>query len=325
MSIRLQKLRPFPQSVSIGSVNITAGTAGCLVRRKSDGKLCVLSNYHVVRDGDDVIQQGRIDGGAVPRVGVSVGVQIPASGGKIDAGIVVLDDDNLVRSEILEIGVPKGINTEPQLNMKVKKSGRTTGYQEGVIMDTHAVLQIDYGSEGIKTLEDLLLYSPNMSQGGDSGSTVLDDSNRVVGLNFAGSSEYAIGCKIQNVLDALNITVVTEAIGKKYKAIEIVLPYQMIPSPLPSPSEGIPYLTASLDKGTYESEEKMKITGSLKDAETGAGLADRTIQARSLDFVSNPWQAKTDVDGNFTISLIPLKPVQESLSFNVTVSFAGDP
>ena len=45
-----------------------------------------------------------------------------------------------------------------------------------------------------------------MSQGGDSGSAVLDEQDRLVGLLFAGSDQTTILNRIENVFDALNLS-----------------------------------------------------------------------------------------------------------------------
>jgi len=61
--------RPAPGGVSIGHVDITAGTLGCLVTR--GGQLFILSNNHVLANsnaaqrGDPIIQPGRYDGGTL--------------------------------------------------------------------------------------------------------------------------------------------------------------------------------------------------------------------------------------------------------------------
>jgi len=61
--------RPAPGGVSIGHVDITAGTLGCLVTR--DDQLFILSNNHVLSNsnaaekGDPIIQPGRYDGGTL--------------------------------------------------------------------------------------------------------------------------------------------------------------------------------------------------------------------------------------------------------------------
>ena len=61
--------RPAPGGVSIGHIDVTAGTLGCLVTR--NGQLFILSNNHVLANsnaaqrGDPIIQAGRYDGGTL--------------------------------------------------------------------------------------------------------------------------------------------------------------------------------------------------------------------------------------------------------------------
>ena len=63
------KWRPAPGGVSIGHINITAGTLGCLVLKGDE--LFILSNNHVLADsnlgkkGDPIIQPGKHDGGTL--------------------------------------------------------------------------------------------------------------------------------------------------------------------------------------------------------------------------------------------------------------------
>jgi len=64
------KFRPAPGGVSIGHINITAGTLGCLVQK--DGQTYILSNNHVLANsndasiGDPILQPGPADGGGYP-------------------------------------------------------------------------------------------------------------------------------------------------------------------------------------------------------------------------------------------------------------------
>ena len=64
-----EKWRPAPGGVSIGHINITAGTLGCLVLK--GGELFILSNNHVLAEsnmgkkGDPIIQPGKYDGGTL--------------------------------------------------------------------------------------------------------------------------------------------------------------------------------------------------------------------------------------------------------------------
>ncbi len=64
--------RPALGGDSIGHVDITAGTLGCLVTDNTDGSTCILSNNHVLADennaaiGDAILQPGPHDGGTDP-------------------------------------------------------------------------------------------------------------------------------------------------------------------------------------------------------------------------------------------------------------------
>ena len=114
-------------------------------------------------------------------------------------------DPDLVEKRILEIGEPQGV-AEGTLGLPVRKSGRTTGLTSGEITQVDATVQVSYGLGNTATFTDQLIAGP-MSSGGDSGSVVLDEDGRVIGLLFAGSSSTTVINRIQNVLDALNVNV----------------------------------------------------------------------------------------------------------------------
>jgi hypothetical protein len=56
--------------------------------------------------------------------------------------------------------------------------------------------------------KDQLLAGP-MSQGGDSGSAVVDENNQLVGLLFAGSDSTTIFNRIEHVFSTLGVTIQT--------------------------------------------------------------------------------------------------------------------
>lgn len=64
------RFRPAPGGVSIGHIDITAGTLGCVVKR--NGTRMILSNNHVMANsnaasiGDPILQAGPYDGGRYP-------------------------------------------------------------------------------------------------------------------------------------------------------------------------------------------------------------------------------------------------------------------
>ena len=93
---------------------------------------------------------------------------------------------------------------DAEVGTKVVKSGRTTGVTRGEILQTDVSTQVQYGAGQIALFVDQIMAGP-ISAGGDSGSAVLDEQLRFVGLLFAGSESVTIIYRAQNVLLALGI------------------------------------------------------------------------------------------------------------------------
>jgi hypothetical protein len=115
---------------------------------------------------------------------------------------------DMFSDQTLNIGVVKG--TKPSsLGMRIRKSGRTTGYTESTVTLLNATVNVAYDtSQGPRTARFVgqVICEP-MSQGGDSGSLIVDVAeNAAVGLLFAGSPLATIFTPIETVLTALNIT-----------------------------------------------------------------------------------------------------------------------
>jgi hypothetical protein len=123
----------------------------------------------------------------------------------VDAAVARPLTDADVSDQILGIGTIEG-SASADLGMAVKKSGRTTGLTTGEIQQIDVTVSVQYGAGRIALFTDQLMAGP-MSQGGDSGSAVLDDNNRLVGLLFAGSENSTIINRIENVFSALGVTV----------------------------------------------------------------------------------------------------------------------
>jgi hypothetical protein len=235
-----EKMRPARPGVSIGHYQITAGTFGCLVQRS--GQVYILSNNHVLANsnnaqlGDAILQPGPHDGGTMADqigtleqfipvgFGISLGCgcspfaflmrllgiakrRINEPGNNtVDCAIAKPLAADLVNPDILNIGIPTGVGTAT-LGTAVQKSGRTTGLTTDQITQIDVTVSVAYGSQ-IAVFKNQLMAGA-MSQGGDSGSAVLDMNRQVVGLLFAGSTTTTIMNPIQLVLDALQVQVVT--------------------------------------------------------------------------------------------------------------------
>jgi hypothetical protein len=133
----------------------------------------------------------------------TVSAQTPTN--EVDCALARPIDPNSVTGEILGIGQVSGTKA-PALGMKVRKSGRTTGYTEGTINLLNATVNVAYGNRTAR-FTGQIITSP-LSQGGDSGSLIVDGTeNKAVGLLFAGSNLSTIFNPIDRVLAALNVTI----------------------------------------------------------------------------------------------------------------------
>lgn len=243
--------RPAPGGVSIGHVDISAGTLGCLV--ENDGTRYILSNNHVLANsndaspGDPILQPGPADGGSrssdeiarlsafVPivferhvRAGAGCRIAAAVAGvlnllaaatgsrtrlrvyteaagtNTVDCAIAEPVNRADVTGEILEIGAITS-TVEGELDMEIRKSGRTTGLTSGRIEQIDVTARVNFGAGRVAVFEDQLMGGA-MSQGGDSGSVVTDTGNRAVGLLFAGSATTTVINRIQNVFSLLGVT-----------------------------------------------------------------------------------------------------------------------
>lgn len=204
----------------------------------------VLANSNAAEIGDPILQPGPYDGGSFPNdhiadleqfIPINIGglpSECPIAAGTasflnsiarlfgssvqlqaveqqpaenlVDAAIASPLNPADVKDEILNIGVPQGV-AEAELGMAIKKSGRTTGFTTGEIQQVDVTVNVQYGEGRIATFTDQLMAGA-MSQGGDSGSAVLDDHNNLVGLLFAGSDTSTILNRIQNVFSLLSVS-----------------------------------------------------------------------------------------------------------------------
>lgn len=206
----------------------------------------VMANINNASVGDSILQPGPHDGGVFPddeiatleqfipidfgastptcSIGASVAASLnalasaigshhrlqlvrPTAGDNlVDCAIARPVSADVVSSDILTIGTPTGVSVAT-LGTNVQKYGRTTGFTQGQIIQVDVTSSVNYGGQ-TATFNDQLMAGA-MSQGGDSGSLVLDSEGRAVGLLFAGSDTTTIINPIQFVLDALNVEIVT--------------------------------------------------------------------------------------------------------------------
>ena len=129
---------------------------------------------------------------------------------QVDAAIARVRRRDWVVTQIRELGVAPAASDESiRRGMQIKKVGRTTGYTTGVVQDVHFRTALTYSRpSGVRTrrvgFRDQVLCS-RYSDAGDSGATVLNRSNRVIGLHFAGAAAGSVFNRIQHVLRLLRV------------------------------------------------------------------------------------------------------------------------
>lgn len=161
--------------------------------------------------GGDICSIARFFGGIMNAFAKMVGsksrlvvTKIQGVENLVDAAIALPMNDSLVTEEILNIGKIAGLS-EAVLRTPIKKMGRTTGVTTGIIQQIDATVKVNYGSNKTAIFSDQLIAGA-MSQGGDSGSAILDSNNNLIGLLFAGSNSTTIINRIRNVFNALELT-----------------------------------------------------------------------------------------------------------------------
>ena len=226
------RLRPCPGGHSIGHPDVTAGTLGCLVKDKTNGKTVILSNNHVLANsndaaiGDPIVQPGSADGGTDPQDTIATLTRFQkidfAESNLIDAAIATPLEpiSDYVIHSIKDVGnnIPTTARdiSVADLGELAKKSGRTTEFTTGVIDAVNVTVTVKYGGFQKATFVDQFVIEgavgdPDISAGGDSGSAVLDANNNLIGLLFAGSQASgsepatAICNRIKHVFNLLNL------------------------------------------------------------------------------------------------------------------------
>jgi hypothetical protein len=204
----------------------------------------VLANSNEAECGDAILQPGPFDGGRFPddhladleaftpiifldapgegRVGrglvaaLNAGCRLVRSTtryrlvdergveNRVDAAIARPLKPSWVSSDIVDLGTIAGLGSG-RLGLAVTKSGRTTGLTSGEITQVDVSVDVEYGAGRRARFTDQLMAGP-MSQGGDSGSAVLDSGNRLVGLLFAGSENSTVINRIEHVFSELGLT-----------------------------------------------------------------------------------------------------------------------
>jgi hypothetical protein len=221
-----ERVRPAMPGCGVGHSAVTVGTFGCLVKKKGDSRgLYILSNSHVLANegiaapGDGILQPGTLDGGSNGDSIAKLTDFVPFDftdttfPNLVDAAIAKIRRRDVAHTKLRILNIaPAGVSRTVRRGMHIKKVGRTTDFTTGVISDVDLRLSLNYkrptgSGKGRVGFRDQVLCS-RYSAGGDSGSVILNRSDKIVGLHFAGSPSGSIFNRITHVFELLDIEVV---------------------------------------------------------------------------------------------------------------------
>lgn len=147
-----------------------------------------------------------------PSEATTVVAQAAIPENQLDAALAIPLQANMFSGSIQQIGQATG--TMPtSLGMRVRKYGRTTEYTEGVVTLINATVDVAYNTLAGKRTARFVgqVMTSGMSQGGDSGSLIVDtNSQNAVGLLFAGSGTATIFTPIERVLNKLGVHIIPQ-------------------------------------------------------------------------------------------------------------------
>ena len=219
---RTKRVRPLVGGISVGNPQITAGTLAVVIEQERD--VFALSNAHVfamkiedhcvkfldMREPVPIIQPGRVDGGTLnDKIGVlhtywPIEFNNPKAKNYLDAAVALLDAGVsyynrgiLTNGTITEIDItPVDVNNGDI----IAKSGRTTGYTQGAVICSSAVIKVGFCRDIWAVFRDcIIVENGKFCRPGDSGSVCIKDG-KFVGLLFAGSPVVGVICKAKYMI-----------------------------------------------------------------------------------------------------------------------------
>lgn len=234
-----EKRRPVCAGISTmhyGMEGDTACTITGFFRDNETKEILIASNNHCysrenkAKIGDPVVQPGPYDGGTDKDIIGHLFKYVPVKFNpftcpvrnilvKIKRFFTREDTSNKVDIAFATIEVPYEViatyigpfkgKTTFKIGDQVTKTGRTTEQTYGKVIDIDYNGRVQY-SRGIAWFTDCyLIQGHHFSQGGDSGSPVFDMNGNYGGALFAGSDEFTIVCKVENIEEIGDVELVT--------------------------------------------------------------------------------------------------------------------
>lgn len=190
-------------SVYDEEASMSFGTAGAFFTTTEDNNTYLLSNYHVLlHDGgeinDKIVHPSKADA-YHNRTNFKVIGEVywkqdilQTNFNTMDAAIAKIYDH--IKIDIGKYSKCEGISflglDSPKIGQNVKKCGRTTGYSNGRIRSINATVNVSNEDNESEYYINQILTT-KMTEDGDSGSILVTEDNKVIGLLFSGNKRDA--------------------------------------------------------------------------------------------------------------------------------------
>ncbi|MGP1676432.1 MAG: hypothetical protein ACTS6J_04660, partial [Burkholderiales bacterium] len=198
----LMRFDPIRPGVSVGNpARGSTGTLGSIVREADNGRLCLLSNWHVLcgaaaaKAGEPISQPGPLHLGAGPGRPVATLQRWLDPSDGYDAAIAavsaeVCNDDSIFAPDLHMSGVE-----EPRLGLSLIKTGAASGTTHAMVDGIEGMFELDYSRHGdqkrwmvgLRLVPDPHNPEDEISMAGDSGAVWINPETQCqVALHFAG-------------------------------------------------------------------------------------------------------------------------------------------
>ncbi len=215
------RLDPPQPGANMGDVaRRSTGTVGAIVRETGSGRLCLLSNWHVLcgtsaaRPGEFICRPGALHPGAEPEPPIGSLERWLDLGQGCDAAIAVLSAEITADGSISDVGIRIDGVEEPRLGLALVKAGAASGVTHAMVDGIEGTFELDYSGfgdqkrwmDGCRLIPDPDSREDEIGVAGDSGAVWINPaSQRAVALHFGGEDcvGSTTGCTVAHPLSRI--------------------------------------------------------------------------------------------------------------------------
>lgn len=189
-----KRYKKLTAGMSISNFNDTtwSGTAGAFFRQENSEEIYMISNKHIlasVKNSKSIVHPSNSDAQVLKleKEKNNIGELIWKCTDNMDAAVAKISHAVEVNEQARCKDVKfKGL-AKARIGMRVKKCGRSTGITYGVVRSVNSTINVLNEGNGKVKLYFNQIITSYMDNHGDSGSVLVNDEDKIIGLLFAGN------------------------------------------------------------------------------------------------------------------------------------------